>query len=499
MRDHTMSIPVPENTIGHGIPNACNLCHQDKDAPWAARQTAAWYGAKSRQKPIRRADAYAQAREGNPAAIPALLEILSDPAGGPWIRANAAGYLGNFPNDPAAYDALRRCFRDSEPLVRATAASAIRPRAAQREALAPELVSLLGDPMRTVRMSAGIALVAMGVRPFPGEDGGRFEQAKELYRARAELNSDDAGQQFAAGKFFFLSGDMDGAAAAFRASLKLDPAIPARYLLARSVAGKGDFEAARAILKTIPRDDPQYASAQQLLAEVEAKDPGHGGDARAQFLDGQVQYRSEYYGAALKDFEEALRLAPQAEWTAKAQIYRAICLEKLARTREAEAAIEALFGEPAARQDLDLQLAFVELLSETGRAGEAQKRIDEVVAAVPNAPLAHFWRAKVLLQLHRAGEAVGAAEESIRLQPQLPQAHNLLIRIYQMLGRTKEAAQQAEWLRDYQRRTQSHWSSRSPRPQSACGRRFASRIRLQNPGRNSSCATAPPAPFTSPS
>ena len=70
--------------------------------------------------------------------------------------------------------------------------------------------------------------------------------------------------------------------------------------------------------------------------------------------------------------------------------------------------------------------------------------------------MAHFWRAKVLLQLHRAGEAASAAEESIRLQPQLPQAHNLLIRIYQMLGRTKEAAQQAEWLRDYQRRVQSH-------------------------------------------
>ncbi len=196
--------------------------------------------------------------------------------------------------------------------------------------------------------------------------------------------------------------------------------------------------------------------AQQLFAEVEAKDPGRGGDARAQFLDGQLQYRSEYYGAALKDFEEALRLAPQAEWATQAQIYRAICLEKLARTSEAEAAIEALFGEPAARQDVGLQLAFVELLSETGRAGEAQKRIDEVVAAVPNDPMAHFWRAKVLLQLHRAGEAAGAAEESIRLQPQLPEAHNLLIRIYQMLGRTKEAAQQAEWLRDYQRRILSH-------------------------------------------
>ncbi len=70
--------------------------------------------------------------------------------------------------------------------------------------------------------------------------------------------------------------------------------------------------------------------------------------------------------------------------------------------------------------------------------------------------MAYFWRAKVLLQLHRTAEAAGAAEESIRLQPQLPEAHNLLVRIYQMQGRTKEAAQQAEWLRDYQRRTQSH-------------------------------------------
>jgi predicted Zn-dependent protease len=158
----------------------------------------------------------------------------------------------------------------------------------------------------------------------------------------------------------------------------------------------------------------------------------------------------------LKDFEEALRLEPGAEWAATAEIDRAICLEKLARTREAEAAIEALFREPAAHRDVDLQLAFVELLAETGRAEEALKRIDEAVAAAPDAPLAHFWRAKVLLQLQRTGEAAAAAEESIRLQPQLTAAHNLLIRIYQMLGRTKEAAQQAEWLRDYQRRTQSH-------------------------------------------
>jgi hypothetical protein len=59
----------------------------------------------------------------------------------------------------------------------------------------------------------------------------------------------------------------------------------------------------------------------------------------------------------------------------------------------------------------------------------------------------------VLLQLQRTAEAASAAEESIRLQQELPQAHNLLVRIYQMQGRIKEATEQAEWLRDYQKRT----------------------------------------------
>ncbi len=108
-----------------------------------------------------------------------------------------------------------------------------------------------------------------------------------------------------------------------------------------------------------------------------------------------------------------------------------------------------------ARNDVDLQLAFVELLYETGRAEEALKQIDAVIAAAPATPMAHLWRARVLLQLHRTDEAARAAEESIRLLPELPPAHNLLLRIYQMQGRTKEAAEQAKWLRDYQQRTES--------------------------------------------
>jgi len=460
-RDHSISVPVPENTISHNIPNACNLCHRDKDANWTLQQMSAWYSDKSRQKFILRADAFTAARAGDTAAIPSLLQLLSDPMQGPVIRANSAGYLGGFPDDPSAYDAVFRAFSDPEPLVRATATFAIRPRAAQRAAVAPGMVALLRDPVALVQFNAAVGLVGMGVRDLPPEDTEWFENGKKLYRARAELNSDDAQQQFAAGRFFYLSGHMDDAVAAFRGALKLDPNIPAQYYLAQALTENGEFKPAREILKTIPPNDRQYASAQQLLSQIEIKESqtpagnANPNEAEATFRNGQTLYQNGNYGGALKELDDALRLSPQASWATKAQVYRAVCLEKLSRTQEAEAAMQALSGNAEVRPDTDLQLAYVELFYETGRAEDALKRVDDLIAAVPKVPMAYFWRAKVLLQLHRTDEAAKAAEESIHLLPDLPEAHNLLIRIYQMQGRTTEAAQQAEWVKDYERRMQA--------------------------------------------
>jgi predicted CXXCH cytochrome family protein len=457
IRDHSIGIPTPENTVRHGIPNACNLCHRDKDAAWAAAQTIAWYGPQSGQEAIRRAGAFTAARRTDPAAIPALLAILADQWESPILRANAAGYLGNYPDNPDAYNAVHGAFSDPDPFVRSTAATVLKPSRGERAAVAVDLVPLLRDPARTVRMSACMAMVTLGVKPFPGDDGARFEQAKDLFRARAALYSDDPEQQFAAGRFFFQAGDMSAAADAFRLTLKLDPATPAQYPLARSLAEKGDFPEARKIAQAISPADPQYKAAQVLLSEIDAKESARPATqpnaAEANFADGQDRFKGQFYRAALNDFEEALRLAPQAEWALKAQIDRAICLEKLGQTSEAEAAMQSLAELPAARHDLDFQLAYVELLTESGRNQPALQRIDQVIQDIPNAPLAVFSRAKVLLELRRTTDAAAAAEESIRLQPELPQAHNLLVRIYQMEGRMKEAAEQAEWLRDYQRRT----------------------------------------------
>ncbi len=43
--DHSMRIPRPDLSVTLGTPNACNNCHEDKDAEWAAAQVKTWYGA----------------------------------------------------------------------------------------------------------------------------------------------------------------------------------------------------------------------------------------------------------------------------------------------------------------------------------------------------------------------------------------------------------------------------------------------------------------------
>lgn len=271
IRDHSMSVPVPENTIHHGIPNACNLCHKGRDPAWSIKNMDAWYGDRSRQKLIRRADSFALASKGDPRAIEGLLTILAESTEGPLVRANAVGHLGQFSRDPTVFSALKRALTDAEPGVRAVAALRLEPGLADRDEAVKALTRSLADSETTVRIGAAASLISLGIRELPGEDGQRLERAKELFRARAEANSDDAEQEIGAGRFYYLTGDIPRAISAFRTSLRIDPQSPAQYLLAAAYIQKGDVPKAREILLTIPPADSQYDKAQRLLKAIDSR------------------------------------------------------------------------------------------------------------------------------------------------------------------------------------------------------------------------------------
>ena len=156
----------------------------------------------------------------------------------------------------------------SQPLVRAVAALRLASGPAHKTEAVQSLAECLADPVATVRLGAAVSLVSLGVKELPGADGQRFEQAKALYRARAEFNSDDAEQQMGAGRFYLLTGDPARALAALEASLRIDPEVPARYLLAAAYVQQGQVAKAREVLLTIPTADADYAKAQRLLKAI---------------------------------------------------------------------------------------------------------------------------------------------------------------------------------------------------------------------------------------
>ncbi len=234
MRDHSLSLPTPENTERFGIPNACNICHEDETPAWAAQTIDGWFpDARSRrQKLIARAETFSGAREGAPDAVERLVALAANESEPPLIRANAVGYLGRYGNDPRTIPAVLRALGSQEPILRAVAApqlAHIDP--ARLGVVKPFLVRALGDDRRVVRMGAAFSLLSLGVQHLDGDDGARFEEAKKIYVARAATSPDHAPTQLDLGMFYLMDRDLAHAAEAFEASLRLDPESVGRRLL----------------------------------------------------------------------------------------------------------------------------------------------------------------------------------------------------------------------------------------------------------------------------
>jgi len=271
MRDHSISIPAPENTERHGIPNACNLCHEDESPAWAAEKLDAWFpGSTARQKYLRRAEVFTEARKGAPGIVEKLVALASDASEPPLIRANAVGYLGRYPRDPRTMPALLRALASDEPLIRAVSMPqfAHMPHS-QTEVLKPFLVRALYDDVRTVRMGAAFSLLSLGVLELDGEAGERFERAKLDYVARANTSPDHAPTQLTLAKFHLQNHDLESAAEAIEASLQLDPRQPdATYYRALARLGEGKRNEAQKLLKDVSDKSVFYASAQALLRSL---------------------------------------------------------------------------------------------------------------------------------------------------------------------------------------------------------------------------------------
>lgn len=218
--DHSFRIPRPDLSMKTGEPNACNDCHKDKSAAWAAERVAQWHG------PNRRGfqhwgETFALARKNDPAARPGLIALIRDPANPALVRATALDEVLRFPTRETT-DAAVQSVNDPAPIVRVAALRALGglPLAERVAFLAP----LLRDPVRAVRIEAAQAIALAGGAPsLPIGDLLVYEQALAEAEAVRALNADRPEARAGLAQLWAQSGQMAAAEQELRAALARSP------------------------------------------------------------------------------------------------------------------------------------------------------------------------------------------------------------------------------------------------------------------------------------
>jgi len=259
--DHSFGRPDPELTLTLGIPNACNRCHDDRDATWAAERVREWFPndtVRAQRRAI--ATAIAGGRGGDPASVPDLLTLLASGTD-PVRRASAARLLARFPTSSGVTPALIGAMHDPEPLVRTGAAWSI----AQRPVLAPDarevLVAALDDPVLTVRVHAAVGLRSVAADTLPPAAAQALARADAEWRTSQELGADTPEARYNLAIVLASAGQLEAAEREYRAALRLWPrSIQARHNLALLLAQEGRLADAALELETLVADDPVPAS-----------------------------------------------------------------------------------------------------------------------------------------------------------------------------------------------------------------------------------------------
>lgn len=385
--DHSMRPPTPAATIEFGSPNACALCHADRDARWADERVREWHQ-RDYQKPVlERTRLIAAAREGRWNFLPAMLNLLARSERDEVTAVSLVRLLEGCDDERKRPVLIRLAAEDPSPLVRAAAVTGLKalavspadPSSAMDAALRA-MVKATRDPRRLVRVRAAAALAAVPVAALAPADRESLAKAVDEFTTGLRARPDDASAHYALGNFHLDRGEYESAAECFENALHL-------------------------------RDDFAEALIHSSLA-LHAL--GRAAEAKAAL-------------------ERACRLAPRNE---AAQMNRGMLLGELGETEAAEAAFRsALEANPrSARGAFNLALCLSE-----DRPDEALSWLREAVELAPAEPRYAYALAFHLQRRGYIKEAIVVLRSVVDAARPHADAHRLLGSLYEKQGNSGAA------------------------------------------------------------
>ena len=301
-RDHGFRVPRPDLSAALGTPNACNDCHRESSADWAARKIAQWHGPE-RAGRARYAAALAAGRAGSADAAPQLLALVADATQPAIARATALELLATVPArlDPALVQAA---IADPDPLVRRAAASLLR--ALPPEAALPLSGRVLADGVRSVRLDAVDSVLELPYDRLDPTARGALDRALAEYREAQRLNADRADAHLNLGMLALRQGDAEAAEREFRIAVARQPQfVPARVNLADALRAQGrepESEAElRAALAIVPEGADLHHALGMALVRQRRYDEALAALARAAQLQPAQPRYAYVYAIALHD------------------------------------------------------------------------------------------------------------------------------------------------------------------------------------------------------
>jgi tetratricopeptide (TPR) repeat protein len=264
--DHSFRIPRPDLSQQLGTPNACNDCHRDKSATWAAQAIETWFGAG--RKGFQHYGAAFNAAHSQKLEAPELLRQIAIDTQQPTIaRATAAAELANYLT-PALVDSILPGLQSSDPLLRLGAVRGLAN--APLEQRWSWLAPLLGDAVRAVRIEVAAQLAGMPETQMNEQQRRLFVRAIEDYIAAQQNNAERPESHVNLGLLYAERGAAEAAESEYRAALRLAPNdIRASVNLAdlyRQLGRDADGERVlRAALAAAPNDATLHYSLAMLL------------------------------------------------------------------------------------------------------------------------------------------------------------------------------------------------------------------------------------------
>jgi tetratricopeptide (TPR) repeat protein len=319
--DHSMLPPAPTASIRLQSPNACNLCHPDRDPQWADDHVRRWHRRDYQAPVLYRAGLIDAARKKDWSRLPEMLRYIIGKNRDEIVAASLIRLLDGCPR-MEKWPALIQALEDPSPLIRSAAAEALEfyPGPEAQGAL----LKALADEFRLVRVKAAMALSRRTLGPLSEADRKRMDRAAAEYRDSLLARPDLWSSHFHLGNYDFQRGDWTQALEAYERALHRNPqSVPVLIKIAAVQTRLGKREEAEKWLRKALEIDPKNIEAKlslDLLRGEEKKPPsvekpppeGREADSRmaaAAYDLGLLQAKKDLQ-EAIAHFRKAYELQP---------------------------------------------------------------------------------------------------------------------------------------------------------------------------------------------